>query len=256
MEQSPDRGLHSRSSSQDGRPGNRLLAALPDDDFRRLAPYLHTVPIRVKQMLYKSGEPLRDVYFPNGGVAAITTTLLDGTTIEAVTVGDEGMLGIEAFLSADAVAPGDALIQVPDTNAERMAVEDFRRETAARGAFHDLIARYTQVVIAQVMQTAGCNAIHDVRQRCARWLLMTHDRMHEHGFQLSQEVLASMLGVQRPTVSVVAETLQDAGLIRYAYGHITVRDRSGLESAACECYPIIRGHFERLRRQSSSTKSA
>jgi CRP-like cAMP-binding protein len=229
------------------RPRNRLLAALPTDDFRRLVPCLKTVPIRVKQVLLKCGEPLRDVYFPNGGVASITTTLLDGTTIEAATVGDEGMVGIEAFLTADAVAPGDVLIQVPDTSAERMSVEDFRRETAESGAFHDLIARYTQVVIAQMMQTTACNAMHDVRQRCARWLLMTHDRMHQADFHLSHEFLAGMLGVQRPTVSVVAETLQEAGLIRYTRGHVTVCDRKGLEATACECYPIIQAHFNRLR---------
>ena len=152
---------------------------LPADDFRRLLPLLKTVPIRVKQVLHKNGEPFRAVYFLNGGVASITTVLLDGTSVEAATVGDEGMLGIEAFLSVDAVAPGETLMQVPDTNAEMMSVEDFRREVGERGAFRDLIGRYTQVVIAQMMQSTACNALHDVPQRCARWLLMTHDRMHE-----------------------------------------------------------------------------
>jgi CRP-like cAMP-binding protein len=236
-----------RPPPTDGRPKNRLLAALPADDFLRLAPYLKTIPTHVKQVLQKNGTPVKTVYFLNGGVASITTMLLDGTTVEAATVGDEGMLGIETFLGADAIAPGETLIQVPDTDAESMSVEDFRREVAKPGAFHDIVGRYMQVVIAQMMQTTACNVLHQVRQRCARWLLMTHDRMHERDFHLSHEFLAVMLGVQRPTVSVVAGTLQEAGLIRYTHGRVTVRDRQGLEAASCECYPIIRAHFDRLR---------
>jgi CRP-like cAMP-binding protein len=249
MEPELDPGRPQRVATSTGRPRNRLLAALPDDVFRRVAPYLTTVPIRLRQGLYKAGEPLRDVYFPNGGVASITTTLLDGTTMEAATVGDEGMVGIEAFLTAHAIAPGDAQIQVPDTNAEKMRVQDFRREATPPGAFHDLIARYTQIVIAQMMQTVVCTAMHEVRQRCARWLLMTHDRMHEHAFQLSHDALAGMLGVQRPIVSIVARALQEEGLVRYTYGHVTVLDRHRLEAAACECYAISRAHFDRLRPQ-------
>jgi CRP-like cAMP-binding protein len=237
-----------RPPPSDGRPKNRLLAALPTDDFERLRPLLKTISVRVKQVLQKNGQPLHAVYFLNGGVASITTALSDGTVVEAATIGDEGMLGVEAFLSADAIAPGEALIQVPDTNAEVMGVEDFRREVSQPGAFRDLVGRYTQVVIAQMMQSTACNALHQVPQRAARWLLMTHDRMHEQDFNLSHEFLAVMLGVQRPTVSVVAATLQDAGLIRYSHGRVTVRNRKGLEAAACECYPIIRAHFERLRR--------
>jgi len=236
-----------RPPPTDGRPKNRLLAALPADDFRRLRPFLNTVSTHVKQVLHKNGEPIRNVYFLNGGVASITTVLSDGTTVEAATVGDEGLLGIEAFLGKNAIAPGETLIQVPDTNAEIMGVEDFRREVAKPGAFHDLVGQYTQVVIAQMMQSTACNVLHQVMQRCARWLLMTHDRMHEHDFHLSHEFLAVMLGVQRPTVSVVAATLQDGGLIRYSHGRVTVTDRKGLEAASCECYSIIRAHFDRMR---------
>jgi CRP-like cAMP-binding protein len=217
-----------RPPPSDGRPKNHLLAALPAADFNRLRPLLKTVPIRVKQVLYKPGEPFRAVYFLNGGVASITTALSDGTMVEAATVGDEGMLGFEAFLSADAHSPGQTLIQVPDTNAEIMGIEDFRREVAEKGAFRELIGRYTQVVIAQMMQSTACNALHQVPQRAARWLLMTHDRMHEEDFHLSHEFLAVMLGVQRPTVSIVAATLQRAGLIRYMHGRVTVKNRKGL----------------------------
>src|ERR1700687_1266129 len=116
------------------------------------------------------------------GMSRRLPMLSDGTTVEAAAVGDEGRLGVGAFLGADAIAPGETLIQVPDTNAESMSVEDFRREVAKPGALHDLVGRYMQVVIAQMMQTTACNVLHQVRQRCARWLLMTHDRMHERDF--------------------------------------------------------------------------
>jgi CRP-like cAMP-binding protein len=207
---------------------------------------LITIPVRVKQILQKQGAPIDHVYFPNGGVASITTVLLDGTAVEAATVGDEGMLGIEAFLDDHAIAPGETWIQVPDTNAEMLSVSAFRREIMRRGALHTLMGRYTQAVIAQMMQSTACNALHQVHQRCARWLLTTHDRMHEQDFNLSHEFLAVMLGVHRPTVSGIAGTLQHAGLIRYTHGHVTVLDRKGLEAASCECYPIIRAHFNRL----------
>jgi CRP-like cAMP-binding protein len=236
-----------RPPSSDGRPTNRLLAALPAEDFNRLLPHLTTVPIGAKQVLHKSGEPLRTVYFPNGGVASITTMLSDGTMVEAATVGDEGMVGIEAFLNEHPVAPGEALMQVPDTDAVALSVEDFRKELARHGALHNLMGRYTEAVIAQMMQSTACNALHQVQQRCARWLLTTHDRMHEQDFHLSHEFLAVMLGVQRPTVSAVAATLQNSGLIRYTHGRVTVRNRQGLEAASCECYSIVRAHFDRLR---------
>jgi CRP-like cAMP-binding protein len=136
-------------------------------------------------------------------------------------------------------------MQVPDTDAERLSVEDFRRE-ARRWRVARVDGRYTQVILAQLMQSTACNARHEVPQ-CARWLLMTHDRMQKHDFNLSHEFLAVMLGVSRPTVSVAAAMLQEAGLIRYTHGRVTVRNRKGLEAASCECYAIIRAQFKLLR---------
>ena len=228
-------------------PRNRLLAALPPDVWDRVCGQLTRIPIRPKQILHRSGDALHHVYFPNGGVMSITTVLSDGTTVEAATVGDEGMIGIEAFLNDHACACGEILVQVPDTSVERMSVDAFRREAERRGTFRDLIGRYAESVIAQMMQSTACNAMHPVQQRCARWLLLTHDRMHEHDFQLSHEFLAVMLGVQRPTVSIVAKGLQQAGLIRYARGRISVTDRKGLEAASCECYATMRARFDRVR---------
>lgn len=228
------------------RPKNRLLASLSAREFNRLRPHLITVPTHARQMLHVKGEALEAVYFPNGGVVSITTLMLDGRLVEVATVGDEGLVGFEAFLGADAVALGDTMIQVPGTSADMMAVADFRRLTAAPGNFGTLVGRYVQVVVAQMMQSTACNALHQVQQRCARWLLSTHDRVHEQDFTLSHEFLAVMLGVARPTVSLVAGTLQDAGLIRYTRGRVTVLNRTGLQAASCECYEIVRAQFDRL----------
>jgi len=236
-----------RPPPTDGRPKNNLLAALPADAFRRLLPDLKTVSIRPKQLVYKEGELIRQVYFPNGGVFSVTTPLSDGRTVEVATIGDEGMLGAETFLTDDAVATGDTMMQVPDGEVTMLPVESFRHEVAQRGVLHALIGRYTQVMMAQMARATACNALHEVKQRCARWLLMTHDRMHEQDFHLSHEFLAVMLAVQRPTVSVVAATLQRAGLISYRQGVIRVVDRKGLERVSCECYAVIRAHFNRLR---------
>jgi CRP-like cAMP-binding protein len=174
-----------RPPPTNGRTTNHLLTALPADDFRRVRPHLTTVPLRVRQVVHQSGEPLRYVYFLNGGVASIATLLLDGTAMAAVTVGDEGMLGVEAMLGLDAVASGDTQVQMPDTSAEMMSTEAFRQAITELGVFRDLVGRYLQVLIAQMLQSAACHARHNAQQRCARCLLMTHDRMHQQHFTLS-----------------------------------------------------------------------
>jgi CRP-like cAMP-binding protein len=229
------------------RPKNQLLSALPEEDFNRIAPQLTTMPVRPRETLQESGARIQYVYFPNGGVFSLTTLLPDGTMVEAATVGDEGMFCVEAYLHPDAVSPAHGMMQVPGGDVTRLAFKEFRREIDARGALNDLVGRYAQVVVAQMMQTAACNALHNIQERCARWLLMTADRMHRQDFQLSHEFLAIMLGTRRPTVTTVARALQDAGLITYRHGHVTVLDRKGLEAAACQCYPLIRAQFERLR---------
>jgi len=235
-----------REPSTDGRPKNRLLAALSADDFRRLLPHLDTVSLSNGQVLHTNGDPIRFVYFLNGGVASIATVLLDGTTLAAVTVGDEGVLGGEAMLRPDAISFGDAQMRVADTNAERMSVDAFRHAIAECGPFRDLVGRYLHALIVQLMQNAACRSRHTAQQRCANWLLMTNDRMHAEEFSLSHERLADMLGIQRPTVSTVAAALQRSGLIRYTHGRVRVLDRQGLEAVTCECYPLMRLLFDRL----------
>lgn len=235
-----------RPPSADSRPLNSLLRALPAADLRRLMPDMETIAVRPRDVLYRSGEVLKHVYFPNGGVFSITTVLPDGSQVEVATVGDEGMVGIEALFGAGAIAPGEAFLQVPDGSAVKLSVIAFRRELARLGSLHKLMGRYAQSVIAQMMQSTACNARHQVQERCARWLLMTHDRVHEQDFHLSHEFLAMMLGVRRPTVTVVAGGLQQAGLISYKHGLVRVLDRKGLEAASCACYAAIRVHFDRM----------
>jgi CRP-like cAMP-binding protein len=229
------------------RPLNRLLASLPAADFARIAPDLETIPAKLKQVFHRHGEVVRNVYFPNGGVVSVTAVLNAGAVVEVATVGDEGMVGLEAFFGTGALAQGDTMMQVPDTSIEMISVEAFSREIATRGALHDVMGRYAQVTVGQMMHSTACNALHQVHERCCRWLLMTHDRVHRDDFHLSHEFLGMMLGVRRQTVTVVAGTLQKAGLISYVHGHIRVLDRKGLEAAACECYASIREQFSRLQ---------
>jgi len=224
---------------------NRLLAALPADEYRRLQPDLKTIPLKVKQVLHKYGETVRHVYFPNDGVCSMTTVMADGSMVEVATIGDEGMVGINAFLGTD-VTPGAAMVQVGNGSAVQMPLNAFRREVSRSGPFQDAINRYAQALVATMMQSVACNTLHNLRQRCARWLLSTQDRVHGDEFGLSHEFLAIMLGAQRPTVTVVAGALQKDGLIRYKHGRITVLNRKGLERVSCECYRAIRRHFERL----------
>jgi len=228
------------------RPLNRLLASLPDPDFARLSPDLLNIPSKLKQVFHQTGEPVRHVYFPNGGVVSVTAGLKTGVLVEVATIGDEGMVGLEAFFGTDALAQGDTMMQVPDTSIEMLPVEAFAREIATRGALHDVMGRYAQLTVAQMMRSTACNALHHVQERCCRWLLMTHDRVHRDDFQLSHEFLGMMLGVRRQTVTVVAGTLQKAGLISYSHGHIHVIDRAALEAAACECYASIQEQVSRL----------
>ena len=214
---------------------NRLLAALPAADYSRILPALTVIPLKLKDILHKPGEPIRDVYFPGGGFCSMLTVLEDGSMVEIATVGREGMIGVSAILDGAPVTSA-AMVQGATDTCYRMKVDAFRRETDRRGAFHELLAHYAQALFGFVAQSTACNAIHSVEQRLARWLLMAHDRMESNEFPLTQEFVAMMLGASRPTVSVVAGTLQKAGLIKYRHGRVTIVDRKHLEAASCECY--------------------
>jgi CRP-like cAMP-binding protein len=229
------------------RPKNQLLASIPEAAFARLAPDLVTIPLAQRHNFYNAGDRIDHVYFPNGGVVSITTAMADGTMVETATVGKEGMVGIEVLLGPDASSPGNIMLQVPDSSVERLSAAALRREVARDVQLAELFGRYSQTVIAQMMQSAACNALHQLHERCARWLLMTHDRMGRDEFELSHEFLASMLGVRRSSVTVVAGGLQAAGVITYRHARLSILDRAGLEEASCECYGLIRDRYQALQ---------
>jgi CRP-like cAMP-binding protein len=229
------------------RPLNRLLASLPEDAFGRLIPDLKTVPVTRNTVFYRPGDLIDRVYFPNGGVVSVITGMADGRLIDAATIGDEGMLGIEAFFGEGARSPNAVTMQVPDTNIEVLSAAAFRREATRGTALEELVGRYARALLAQMRQSAACNALHPIRGRCCSCLLQTHDRVHADEFVLSQKFLAVMLGVRRQSVTAVAGSLQDAGAISYKHGHLKVLSRERLEAGSCECYRAIRAQFHRLR---------
>ena len=229
----------------DGTPlQNRLLAALPSGDYARILQHLQMNSVVTGRTLQEHGTPVTDVYFPNGGVFSVTNEMRDGALVEVATVGREGMLGVGVFLG-DRASAGRTFQQVPDGPLPSMTAGRFVKETAA-GPFREVVALYAQANLLQIMQCTACNALHDVRQRCCRWLLQTQDRVGGREFLLKQEFLAIMLGVHRPTVTVVMGTLQQAGLISTRYGRIRVLKPRRLRDASCECYEVIREHFRRL----------
>jgi CRP-like cAMP-binding protein len=209
--------------------------------------------LKFKQMLQKQGEKVTSVYFPASGVCSIVNVMKDGRMVEVATVGNEGMIGITAFLGGDH-PPGETFVQVPVPNGETqvMPVAAFREEVDRRGPFHDLMSRYAQALTAMIMQSTACNGLHSIEERCARWLLMTHDRVGLDDFHLTQEFLAIMLGVRRPSVTLVMGTLHKAGVIDYRKRMTRVLHRQGLEALSCECYGVVRAHFDRLLPQSLS----
>ena len=224
---------------------NCLLAALPVADYTRIAKHLSMTTVRTGQALQEHGARVTAVHFPNGGVYSVTNEMRDGRQVEVATVGREGMLGIGVFLG-DRRGVGRTFQQVPNGTLPSLAVSQFVKEIATDGAFRKIVALYAQANLLQIMQCTACNALHDVKKRCCRWLLQTHDRVESDDFVLKHQFLAIMLGVQRPTVTLVMGALQQAGLISNRYGRIRVLDRRRLEKASCECHQVIREHFQRL----------
>ena len=230
----------------DGTPlRNRLLAALPQDLYARVASDIRMAKVAVGETLLENGVPISHVYFPNTGVYSVTNEMRDGELVEVATVGFEGMLGINVFLG-DMVGAGRSLMQVPDGPLPKMAVGRFLKLSGEPGPFRTAVSRYAQANLLQLMQGTACNALHSLEQRCCRWLLQTQARCGEDEFLLKHEFLAIMLGATRPRVTKVLGVLQQGGLITSRYGRIRVIDRKKLEKTSCECYAVIAGHFERI----------
>jgi CRP-like cAMP-binding protein len=224
---------------------NKLLARLPAADYQRLLPHFETVPLPFKYVLHRSGDEVRRVYFPGGGVCSITHVMADGRMVEMATVGNEGLVGITACFGGG-LEPGEAIVQVADGSAQVLDVAVFEGEMERREALYDMVNRYVQAYMIFLTQSVACNALHSVEERLARWLLMSHDRMGQDDFPLTQEFLAIMLGVRRSSVTLAFGALRSAGLIDHGTKKIHIKNREGLETASCECYATVAKHFARL----------
>ncbi len=229
--------------SHDTEP-NRLLRLLSASSYERLAPDLERVEFSSRQTLWESNEPIRSVYFPRTCVLSLLILFQEDGPVESATIGREGMAGVTVALGADSTAV-TAIAQVPG-DAVRLPASVFRVALAQDSALLRVMLRYAHVLHEETSQSVACNRRHSMEQRCARWLLMTHDRVGADEFPLTQEFLAFMLGVRRATVTVAAGMLQHAGFIKYTRGSVTVVDRTRLEAAACECYRAIRERSDRL----------
>jgi CRP-like cAMP-binding protein len=223
---------------------NRLLRSLDANVYEKMLPHLELVRFPLGRIVYEPGQTLDRVYFPNHGVLSMLTVLENGDLVEIATVGNEGMADLSVFLGLK-VSSSRLLCQVPGDTL-RMKTDVFLDLVEQNPSLRTVLGSYMVSMFVLVSQSAACNRLHPVEERCARWILMTHDRVDSDTFPLTQDFLASMLGVRRPSVSVAAGILQRAGLVAYSRGRMTVLDRPGLEAAACECYAIVRNQFDSM----------
>ena len=223
---------------------NRLLAALPDDVFKRLEPHLQVTEMPLGRVLYESGTMLSHVYFPTTSIVSLLYVMEDGRSAEIGIVGHEGMVGIALFMGGE-TTPSRSVVQSGGT-AFRLAGRYLKHEFSIAGPLQRLLLRYTQALITQMSQTAVCNRHHSIDQQLSRWLLMSMDRLPSNELVMTQELIANMLGVRREGVTESAGKLQKLGLITYRQGKITVTDRPALEKHTCECYSVVKREFDRL----------
>jgi CRP-like cAMP-binding protein len=223
---------------------NHLLAALPDAEYERLLPRLELIDLPLGKAVYESGRVLSNVYFPIDSIVSLLYVLESGASAEISVVGNEGIVGIALFMGGESM-PNRAIVQSAG-KAYRLDGQALKLEFSRSGAFQHLLMRYTLALFSQMAQTAVCNRHHSVDQQLCRWLLLSHDRLSGDELAMTQELIADMLGVRREGVTEAAGKLQDAGLIKYSRGHITILDRPGLEARVCECYAVVRKEFNRL----------
>jgi CRP-like cAMP-binding protein len=223
---------------------NLLLDALPPDDYGRLAPHLQPVRMELGDVLYEPGARLRHVYFPTTAIVSLLYVMENGASAEIAIVGRDGVLGVSLFMGGE-TTPSRGVVQSAG-HGLRLSPQRLKAEFNRFGPTMQLLLRYTQALITQMAQTAACNRHHSVDQQLCRWLLLSLDRLPSHELSMTQEMIANMLGVRREGVTESAGRLQDAGLIRYRRGHITVLDRAGLEARSCECYRVVRTECDRL----------
>ena len=239
---------HAASLTEEGSPveiqGNSLLEGLPADEIEALRPNLERVRSRMRQVLFEQSEPIHHAYFPQGGVFSLLAEMHDGETVETLTVGSEGMIGLPAVLGASH-SPTRAICQVSGW-ALRVPVHVLIDAAPRDGVLFDRLVRYAQARLTALSRSVACNRLHSAQQRYARWVLTTQDRVGTDEFPITQDFLAQMLGVTRPTISLVGQELQSLQLIHYAQGRLTVDDRKRLENVSCECYRTTREAFAEL----------
>jgi CRP-like cAMP-binding protein len=226
------------------RSANHLLAALPIDISTRWLPHLEPADLRLGQVLYESGGTLSHVYFPTTAIVSLLYVMENGASAEIAVVGNEGLVGISLFMGGEST-PSRAVVQSAGRGL-RLNARMMKDEFNQAGPVLHLLLRYTQALITQMAQTAVCNRHHSLDQQLCRWLLLSLDRLQGDELVMTQELIANMLGVRREGVTEGALKLQQAGLIRYARGHITVLDRTGLEKRTCECYAVVKREYDRL----------
>src|SRR5437764_6879153 len=223
---------------------NRLLAAMPRSEYQQIVRSLERVPMPLGQSVYEGGEAQGFVYCPTTSIVSLLYVLADGASAEIAVTGHEGLVGIALFMGGE-TTPSRAVVQSAG-EGYRLRASVLKKEFERGGALQQLLLRYTQALITQMAQTAVCNRHHSVDQQLCRWLLFSLDRLRNDELSMTQELIANMLGVRREGVTEAAGKLQDAGLIRYSRGRITVLDRPGLEVQSCECYRVVKTEFDRL----------
>jgi len=223
---------------------NHLLAALPAAEFEALAAHLELVKLPLGEMLYEPGGQLRHAYFPTTAIVSLHYVMESGASAESAGVGNEGVVGISLFMGGN-TTPSSAVVQTAG-HAYRLAGGTLLQEFNRAGQLQQLLLRYTQALMTQISQTAACNRHHSVEQQLCRWLLLTLDRLPGNDLVITQELIASMLGVRREGITEAAGNLQRAGVISYRRGHIAVLDRTGLEQRVCECYEVVKTELKRL----------
>jgi CRP-like cAMP-binding protein len=223
---------------------NHLLAALPDAERQRWLPQLEAVELPLGAVLYESGSTLSHVYFPTTAIVSLLYVMESGASAEIAVVGNEGLVGISLFMGGGST-PSRAVVQSAG-QGYRLEASAMKEEFNRAGPAMHLLLRYTQALITQMAQTAVCNRHHSLDQQLCRWLLLSLDRLQGNELVMTQELIANMLGVRREGVTEGALKLQQAGIIRYARGRITVLDRAALEQRTCECYAVVKKEYDRL----------
>ncbi|HEY0061719.1 MAG TPA: Crp/Fnr family transcriptional regulator, partial [Telluria sp.] len=224
---------------------NTLLGALSEDDYRTLAPSLQPVHLSRKTIVGTRGAPISHVHFPCGAVLSVLAFMQSGAAVEVGTIGREGFFGLELLVGGTEWTE-TTVCQIEGPSL-RMAARDFLDAVTGPTPLRELAQRYLMIYLALVSQSVACNRLHNIEERFARWMLMTHDRVDGDDFFLTQDFIADMLGVHRPSVSLVAGAFQQAGLIKYSRGLMTILSREGLEEASCECYAATAGQFAKMK---------